>query len=81
MFATIGVWVLCSAAVFVGLVFGRTSVLQRSLRLGDLNWKAALVVSALIGAVPAFIYGQLSGPRVEVPESLGDRVSVPARPT
>ena len=78
MFGTIAVWILSSAVVFVGLVSGRTSVLQRRLRLGDLNWKAALVASALVGAVPAFVYAQLSEPRVEVPEDLGSRVAVPA---
>ncbi|MBM3506917.1 MAG: hypothetical protein FJX64_04170 [Alphaproteobacteria bacterium] len=70
MLATLSIWVLCSAVVFVGLLFGRTSQLHRRLRIADLDWKSALVMSLIVGAVPAFVFDQVNHRPVDVPGSI-----------
>ena len=76
---TFVVWVLCTAVVLVALLFGRTSNLHRRLRLTDLDWRAALILAAIAGAVPAFIYQQLSRPTVELPPAVSDQPILPPR--
>ena len=77
MVATITIWVIASAAVFVSVVFGRNSVLHRSMRIGDLDWKAVLVISILIGGAAAFVFNQATPRAVDVPAQMDDRAGVP----
>ena len=72
MSGTLIVWLACSALVFVGLVIGRTSIVHRRLRISDLDWKAVLVISLVVGAVPAFAYSQATR-FVAVPDNVDDR--------
>ncbi len=77
MYATAFIWVLCTAAVFVALAAGRTSRLHRRLRMSDLDWKAILVLALIAGAVPAFIYDQVSHRTVDLPDAVINEVVVP----
>ena len=78
--ATALIWAISALVVFVGLVFGRTSRLHRRLRITDLNWKAAAVISVLVGLVPAFVFDQANRRTVEVPEQVDDRAGIPSTP-
>ena len=75
MSGTLIVWVVCSALVFAALVIARTSVVHRRLRVTDLDWKAVLVIAAVVGAVPAFAFSQASR-FVSVPAEVNDRGGV-----
>ena len=78
--ATAVIWAISTVVVFVGLVLGRTSHLHRRLRITDLNWKAAAVISVLVAAVPAFIFDQTNRDTVDIPEDVDDRASIPSAP-
>jgi hypothetical protein len=77
MWVTLFVWALCSVVVLAGLLFGRTSRLQGRLRLADLNWKAMLLLSVIVGGVPAFVFDQLNHRKVEVPSTIADDPVLP----
>ena len=77
MINTVLIWIVCSGIVFAGLIFGRTSVLHRSLRISDLDWKSVVVVSMLVGALAAVFYDQKRSRSVDVPTTLDERGAVP----
>jgi hypothetical protein len=70
------VWAVATAVLVGALLFGRGTQMQRKLRLGDINWKAALVFAAVLALLPAFFVSQLNRSTAEVPSSVSDESSV-----
>lgn len=71
MTTTVIIWVVSTAIVFALMALRRSSRLHRRLRAADLDWKAMLVLSALAGALPAFVYDQVNHRPIDVPHEIG----------
>ena len=78
MIDTLIIWIICSAAILLALIFIRAKVLHRRVKLRDLDWKSVVVISMLLGAAPAFYYDQTRGRDVQIPETLEERSVIPA---
>jgi len=70
------VWLVATCVLVGALFLGRGSRLQRKMKLGDINWKAAIVFAAVLGLIPAFFVGQLNRSTAEVPSGVADESSV-----
>ncbi len=75
------IWIVITATIFVGLVVWRESQLHRKLKLGDLHWKAAIVLAALLALLPAFVFDHLSKGAVDIPAGIAERSGVPVSPS
>ncbi|MDP6344476.1 MAG: hypothetical protein QF578_12975 [Alphaproteobacteria bacterium] len=70
------VW-LISAVCVTAIVFVVKSVRRRRLaRPRDFHWPGLIVISLIIGAVPAYIYQNQSSRSVEVPAGVAERPSI-----
>jgi glucan phosphoethanolaminetransferase (alkaline phosphatase superfamily) len=71
------VWLL-SVLVVVMVVFVVKSLRRgRLARLMDFHWPGLIVISLIVGAVPAFIYDNQSSRTVEVPDGVAERPNIP----
>ena len=70
MTLTIATWVVSTAAVFGLMVLRRSSRLHRRARFADLDWKALLLLAAIAGAIPAFVYDQVNHRPIDVPQEI-----------
>ena len=75
--AAITIWLACATVAFAGFLFMRRSRLHRRLRLSDLDWKAGVVLAAIVGAVPAFVFDQVNHRAVEVPPDVTTTATIP----
>lgn len=78
MIDTLIIWIICSAAILLALIFIRAKVLHRRVKLRDLDWKSVVVISMLLGAAPAFYYDQTRSRNVQIPETLEEHSVIPA---
>lgn len=72
------VWLLSALAV-VMIVFVVKSLRRRRLAgLGHFHWPGLIVISLILGAVPAFIYDNQSSRSVSVPDDVAERPTIPS---
>jgi len=74
------IWIVVTATLFASLVIWRGSHLHRRLKLGDLHWKAAIILAALLALLPAFVFDHLSKGTVDIPAGIAERHGVPVLP-
>ncbi len=74
------IWIVVTATLFAGLVVWRESHLHRRLKLGDLHWKAAIILAALLALLPAFVFDHLSKSTVDIPAGIAERAGVHVSP-
>lgn len=70
------VWLIATALIVAVLYFGRGTLLQRKLRLGDLNLPAALIFAGVIALLPAFFAAQFDRTTAVVPDGVADETAV-----
>lgn len=71
------IWLSFTSFSLVLLIYGRTTVLNRKMKIPDLDWKSALVISMIIASIPTFIYDQFKSRDVSIPPSLNEKIIVP----
>jgi hypothetical protein len=72
------VWLIATALIVGVFYLGRGALLQRQLRLGDLNLAAAIIFAGVIATVPAFFVSQMSRSTAVVPADVADAAAVVA---
>ena len=70
---------LLSVLAVVIVVFVVKSLRRgRLARLVDFHWPGLIVISLILGAVPAFIYDNQSSRMVAVPDGVAERPNIPS---
>ncbi len=72
------VWLIVTILIVAVLYFGRGTLLQRKLKLNDLNLKAAIIFAAVLALIPAFFVGQLDRSTAVVPDGVAEDTAITA---
>ncbi len=72
------VWLLSVLAVVMVVFVVKSLRRGRLARLVDFHWPGLIVISLIIGAVPAFIYDNQSSRTVTVPDGGAERPNIPS---
>jgi len=75
------VWLLSVLAVVLVVFVVKSLRRGRLARVVDFHWLGLIVISLIIGAIPAFMYDNLSSRMVPVPDGVAERpdISSPAK--
>ena len=77
MIAFLLVWLVSSLTVVVALYLAKSVRWRGFARLGSFHWPGLIVISLIIGALPAFIYDYQSSRAVPVPDGVAERPDLP----
>ena len=70
-------WLLSSLTVVVALYLAKSVRWRRFARLDSFHWPGLIVISLVIGALPAFIYDYQSSRAVPVPDGVAEWLHLP----
>ena len=70
------VWLLSVLAVVIVVFVVKSLRRGRLARLVDFHWPGLIVISLILGAVPAFIYDNQSSRMVAVPDGVAERPNI-----
>jgi len=77
MIAFLLAWLLSSLTVVATLYLAKSARWRGFARLGSFHWPGLIVISLIIGALPAFIYDHQSSRAVPVPDGIAERLDLP----
>ncbi len=77
MIAFLLVWLLSSLAVVAAVFLAKSLHWRGFARLSSFHWPGLIVMSLIIGALPAFIYDYQSSRAVPVPDGVAERPDLP----
>jgi len=70
------VWLVVTILIVAALYFGRGTVLQRKLKLSDLNLRAAIIFAAVLALIPAFFVGHMDRSTAVVPDGVAEGTAI-----